>query len=150
MHWVAAADAVPAEIRLYSHLFNRPDPGAEATRWMTSTPTSLEILTGALVEPALADGPVGEAVQFERTGYFALDPRLQARAAGVQSDGRAAGYVGEGAGENLAGAVVLRDVNNSGHEWRLPGGAHRIDAFSRRKLSENDACQTESTGASRG
>ena len=43
-------------------------------RWPTSTRNSLEVLTGALVEPALVDAPVGEAVQFERTGYFAPDP----------------------------------------------------------------------------
>jgi glutaminyl-tRNA synthetase len=74
LHWVAAADAVPAEIRLYTHLFNRPDPGAEGDVLADINPESLEVLTGALVEPALADTPVGEAVQFERTGYFAIDP----------------------------------------------------------------------------
>jgi glutaminyl-tRNA synthetase len=74
LHWVAAADAVPAEIRLYSHLFNRPDPGAEGDALADLNPDSLEVLTGALVEPTLLDTPIGEAVQFERTGYFALDP----------------------------------------------------------------------------
>ncbi len=74
LHWVAAADAVAAEIRLYSHLFNRPDPGADGDALADLNPDSLEILTGALVEPALADLPVGQAVQFERTGYFAADP----------------------------------------------------------------------------
>ena len=74
LHWVAAADAVAAEIRLYSHLSNRPDPGADRDALADLNPDSLEVLTGALVEPALADGLVGEAVQFERTGYFALDP----------------------------------------------------------------------------
>jgi glutaminyl-tRNA synthetase len=74
LHWVAAADAVPAEIRLYAHLFNRPDPGAEGDVLADINPESLEVLTGALVEPSLADAPVGEAVQFERTGYFAIDP----------------------------------------------------------------------------
>ncbi len=74
LHWVAAADAVPAEIRLYSHLFNRPDPGADGDALDDLNPDSLEVLTGSLVEPGLLDTPVGEAVQFERTGYFALDP----------------------------------------------------------------------------
>jgi glutaminyl-tRNA synthetase len=73
LHWVAAADAVPAEIRLYSHLFNRPDPGAGGDALDDLNPQSLETLT-ALVEPSLLDAPIGEAVQFERTGYFALDP----------------------------------------------------------------------------
>jgi glutaminyl-tRNA synthetase len=74
LHWLAAADAVPAEIRLYSHLFNRPDPGADGDVLADLNPDSLEVLTGALVEPALLDAPIGEAVQFERTGYFARDP----------------------------------------------------------------------------
>ncbi|HET6307606.1 MAG TPA: glutamine--tRNA ligase, partial [Rhodopila sp.] len=77
LHWVAAADAVPAEIRLYSHLFNRPDPGADGDALADLNPDSLEVLTGCLVEPALANATVGEAVQFERTGYFALDPDSQ-------------------------------------------------------------------------
>ncbi len=72
LHWVAAADAVPAEIRLYSHLFNRPDPGADGDALDDLNPDSLEVLTGALVEPGLLDSPAAEAVQFERTGYFAL------------------------------------------------------------------------------
>jgi glutaminyl-tRNA synthetase len=74
LHWVAAADAVPAEIRLYSHLFNRPDPGADGDALADLNPQSLEVLTDSLVEPALLDTPIGEAVQFERSGYFALDP----------------------------------------------------------------------------
>ena len=77
LHWVAAADAVPAEIRLYSHLFNRPDPGADGDVLADLNPDSLEALTGCMVEPALRDAAVGEAVQFERTGYFALDPDTQ-------------------------------------------------------------------------
>jgi glutaminyl-tRNA synthetase len=77
LHWVAAADAVPAEVRLYSHLFNRPDPGADGDVLADLDPNSLEVLTGCLVEPALLDAAAGEAVQFERTGYFALDPDSQ-------------------------------------------------------------------------
>jgi glutaminyl-tRNA synthetase len=78
LHWVAAADAVAAEVRLYSHLFNRPDPGADGDVLADLNPDSLEVLSGALVEPALADAAVGEAVQFERTGYFAIDPDSRA------------------------------------------------------------------------
>ena len=65
---------MPAEARLYSHLFNRPDPGADGDALADLNPDSLEVLTGCLVEPALRDAPAGEAVQFERTGYFAPDP----------------------------------------------------------------------------
>ncbi|HEY8289524.1 MAG TPA: glutamine--tRNA ligase/YqeY domain fusion protein [Acetobacteraceae bacterium] len=74
LHWVAAVDAVPAELRLYSHLFNRPDPGADGDALADLNPDSLEVLSNALVEPALAELPSGQAVQFERTGYFATDP----------------------------------------------------------------------------
>jgi glutaminyl-tRNA synthetase len=74
LHWVAAADAVPAEVRLYEQLFARPDPGAEGDVMADLNPDSLEVVPGCLVEPALASAPVGEAVQFERTGYFCLDP----------------------------------------------------------------------------
>jgi len=74
LHWVAAADAVPAEVRLYSHLFNRPDPGADGDPLADLSTDSVEVLSGCLVEPALLDAPIGEAVQFERSGYFALDP----------------------------------------------------------------------------
>ncbi len=74
LHWVSAADAMPAEVRLYSHLFNRPDPGADGDALADLNPNSLEVLTDCLVEPALAEAAIGEAVQFERTGYFAADP----------------------------------------------------------------------------
>jgi glutaminyl-tRNA synthetase len=74
LHWVAAVDAVPAEVRLYNHLFVRPDPGADGDIMADLNPDSLEVLRGCLVEPALADAVVGEAVQFERQGYFCADP----------------------------------------------------------------------------
>ena len=74
LHWVAAADAMPAEVRLYSTLFDRPDPGADGDVMADLNPTSLEVLRDCLVEPALAAAPVGEAVQFERQGYFCADP----------------------------------------------------------------------------
>ena len=75
IHWVSAADAVRAEVRLYNPLFSRPDPGAEGGDVMADlNPDSVEVLRDALVEPALASAMVGEAVQFERQGYFCADP----------------------------------------------------------------------------
>jgi glutaminyl-tRNA synthetase len=74
LHWVAAADAMPAEVRLYNHLFARPDPGADGDIMADLNPGSLEVVRGCLLEPALAAAPVGEAVQFERLGYFCADP----------------------------------------------------------------------------
>ena len=74
LHWVAAADALPAEVRLYSTLFGRPDPGANGDVMADLNRQSLEVLRGCLVEPVLASAPVAEAVQFERMGYFCADP----------------------------------------------------------------------------
>jgi glutaminyl-tRNA synthetase len=72
MHWVAAEDSLPAEIRLYNPLFTRPDP--DATYFDSQiNPNSLEVIGDARVEPALADANSGEPVQFERQGYFCPD-----------------------------------------------------------------------------
>ena len=65
---------VPAELRLFSHFFNRPDPGADCSVMAALAADSLEVLTNCFVEPILAIAPVGEAMQFERTGYFCADP----------------------------------------------------------------------------
>ena len=73
MHWVAAADAVQADVRLYDHLFTRPDPGAEGDVFADINPDSVEVLSGCFLEPSLADAHAGEAVQFERLGYFCRD-----------------------------------------------------------------------------
>jgi glutaminyl-tRNA synthetase len=72
IHWVAAETAVPAQVRLYEPLFTRPDPGAEGDIFADLNPNSREVLEGR-VEPALAAAPPGEAVQFERQGYFCHD-----------------------------------------------------------------------------
>jgi len=74
LHWVSAAHAVPAEVRLYEHLFVRPDPGADGDLFADLNPSSETVRHGCLVEPALADTVVGETVQFERLGYFCPDP----------------------------------------------------------------------------
>src|SRR5205823_6401459 len=74
LHWVSAAHAVPAEIRLYNPLFIRPDPGAGGDLAADLNPRSLERLSGSLVEPALAAAQPGQPVQFERQGYFCPDP----------------------------------------------------------------------------
>jgi glutaminyl-tRNA synthetase len=74
LHWVAAATALPAEIRLYEPLFSRPDPGAGGDLIADLNPGSLEILSRCRIEPALAAAALGEAVQFERQGYFCADP----------------------------------------------------------------------------
>jgi glutaminyl-tRNA synthetase len=74
LHWVSAAHAVPAEVRLYDHLFSSPDPGAGDNFLADLSPGSLEVLRGCRVEPALAGLPAEARVQFERQGYFCVDP----------------------------------------------------------------------------
>ena len=72
LHWVSAAHAVPAEVRLYDHLFTRPDPGADGDLFADLNPSSETIVRGAMLEPALAEASLGETVQFERLGYFTV------------------------------------------------------------------------------
>ena len=74
LHWVSVAHGVPAEVRLYETLFTRPDPSAEGDLLDDLNPASERVLTGAILEPAAADTPAGETVQFERLGYFCGDP----------------------------------------------------------------------------
>ena len=76
IHWVSAADAVCAELRLYNPLFTKPDPGA-ADFAADLDPNSLEVLADAKLEPALAVEDLGDAMQFERQGYFVRDPDSQ-------------------------------------------------------------------------
>ena len=77
IHWVSAAHAVEATVRLYDHLFLKPDPddvpeGQDYTANLN--PNSLARLTGCRVEPSLAGAPALRGYQFERQGYFCVDP----------------------------------------------------------------------------
>jgi len=77
MHWVSAAHAISAEIRLYDKLFSKPDPydfpeGGDI--FDNLNPNSLEILTEAKLEPSLDSAKAGDRFQFERVGYFCVDP----------------------------------------------------------------------------
>ena len=74
IHWVSAEHSVPAELRLYNPLFTRPDPKGGENLAADLNPNSLEVLSNARVEPALAEGNSPEPVQFERQGYFCPDP----------------------------------------------------------------------------
>jgi glutaminyl-tRNA synthetase len=73
MHWLSAPHSVPAEIRLYNQLFVKPTPDA-ANFAADLNPQSLEILTGARVEPAIVADNSSDVMQFERQGYFVRDP----------------------------------------------------------------------------
>jgi glutaminyl-tRNA synthetase len=77
LHWVSAAHACPAEVRLYDHLFVKPDPEdapAGLDYRSNLNPDSLQVLTDCYVEPSLADAAPGSRYQFERQGYFCIDP----------------------------------------------------------------------------
>jgi glutaminyl-tRNA synthetase len=76
LHWVSAAHALPAEVRLYDTLFTTPDPGEageESDFKAFLNPNSLETLTASRVEPSLAGAVPGSRYQFERLGYFCMD-----------------------------------------------------------------------------
>ena len=77
IHWVSAAHAVQAEVRLYENLFTVPDPSdvPEGVDYKVNlNPKSLEVLPGCRLEPSLAAAKAGDRFQFERLGYFAVDP----------------------------------------------------------------------------
>jgi glutaminyl-tRNA synthetase len=73
MHWLSAARSIPAEVRIYNPLFLKPNPDA-ANFAADLNPQSLEVLSDARIEPAIAETNSADPVQFERQGYFARDP----------------------------------------------------------------------------
>jgi len=76
IHWVSAAHAVPAEVRLYDHLFTKDDPDdlPEGADWKINlNPNSLQTLADCRIEPYLASATPGSTYQFERLGYFCVD-----------------------------------------------------------------------------
>ena len=78
IHWVSAAHALQAEVRLYDRLFTKEDPedvGPGQDYKMNLNPNSLEVLRDCQVEPSLADAPPGSRFQFERLGYFCVDAK---------------------------------------------------------------------------
>jgi len=77
LHWVSAQHAIDAEVRLYAHLFTKEDPTRveEGQTWLDNlNPYSLVVLEGCKLEPSLATAKPGERYQFERKGYFCVDP----------------------------------------------------------------------------
>ena len=81
MHWVSAAHAISAEIRIYDKLFSKADPGevAEGGSFLDNlNPNSLDVVSTAKLEPSLSQAKHGEHFQFERVGYFCLDPDSKA------------------------------------------------------------------------
>jgi len=76
-HWVSAAHALGAEVRLYDHLFLTLNPGEERNILNAINPQSLDVLDRCLVEPSLGDSKPGDRYQFLRQGYFCVDPGSQ-------------------------------------------------------------------------
>jgi len=77
IHWVSTKHAASAEVRLYEKLFTKPDPNdyPEGGSFLDNlNPESLEVIADAKLEPSLADAKAGDRFQFERVGYFCLDP----------------------------------------------------------------------------
>jgi glutaminyl-tRNA synthetase len=74
IHWVSAAHALEAEARLYDYLFTQPNPDEADDFTSVLNPNSLQMLTGCKVEPSLAGAKAGSKFQFERQGYFCVDP----------------------------------------------------------------------------
>lgn len=75
IHWVAAAHAVPAELRLYDRLFTVEEPDSDKERHFMDflNPDSLKVLNDCRLEPSLAQAQAEDRFQFERQGYFCLD-----------------------------------------------------------------------------
>ena len=74
LHWVSAAHALDVEVRLYDRLFKSETPGNDGDYRADLNPASLEILASCKVEPSIAGAPAGARYQFERLGYFCVDP----------------------------------------------------------------------------
>jgi glutaminyl-tRNA synthetase len=81
IHWVSAAHAVDAEVRIYENLFSKENPAdVEEGQDFTANlnPNSVEVIKDAKLEPSLANAPVAARYQFERLGYFCVDPDSKA------------------------------------------------------------------------
>ncbi|MCE2925013.1 MAG: glutamine--tRNA ligase/YqeY domain fusion protein [Phycisphaeraceae bacterium] len=75
LHWISAHHTITGHVRLFDRLFNAEAPGERTGNWADDlTPDSIKVCTGCKLDPILADAPVGQAFQFERLGYFTIDP----------------------------------------------------------------------------
>ena len=108
IHWVSAAHAVEAEVRLYDHLFikQNPDDAPEGMDWKSNlNPKSVETLSGCKLEPSLAGAKSGDRFQFERLGYFCTDPDTEE------------GVMGQGLGVGEKPKLVFNRTATLRDEW---------------------------------
>ena len=101
IHWVSAADSIAAEVRLYNPLFTQPDPSGGEDFAADLNPNSLEVLTGARLEPALAERQARSAGAVRAPGLFLPRHGRSAGQAGVQPHRRPARHLGEREGGGL-------------------------------------------------
>jgi glutaminyl-tRNA synthetase len=87
LHWVSAAHAAEAEVRLYDHLFTKEAPDSDPDFRVNLNPHSLEVLRGARIEPGLKNAKPGDRFQFLRHGYFCVDTRESRPGASAVSGG---------------------------------------------------------------
>jgi glutaminyl-tRNA synthetase len=73
IHWVSAAHAVRAEVRLYDRLFTLENPDSAGNFLNAINPNSIAVISGCCLEPGLAEAAPGDRMQFERLGYFCID-----------------------------------------------------------------------------
>ena len=111
IHWVSAAESLPAEARLYDRLFTAPNPddAPEGKDFLSNlNPESLVVRSGARVEPALLALPAGTVFQLERTGYFVVDPDQRSGPSRLQPVGVAPRLVGEDREEGRRSGMSAR------------------------------------------
>ena len=109
LHWVSATHALEAEVRLYDRLFTKEDPGVEEDFLSCVNPDSLKVLTGCKVEPSLAGAVPGDRFQFERLGYFCVDPDSSEARGGAAGD--------RACGESAARRLVFNRTVDLKDEW---------------------------------
>ena len=105
LHWLSAAHAVPAEARLYEHLFTRPDPGAEGDLLADINPESEEVLAGCLVEPSLAAVAGGRDRPVRAAGLLLPRPRLPPRPPRLQPHPHPQGHLGQDPDQRATGHI---------------------------------------------
>ena len=132
LHWVSAAHAVPAEVRLYDHLFSRPDPGADGDLFADLNPASETIVRGAMLEPALAETPRRRDRPVRAARLLHAGRGFATGRARVQPDADAQGHLGEGPG---AGPARRGRVTHVPRRLRAPPRASLASGQAVRRLT---------------
>ena len=135
LHWVSASHALPVEVRLYDRLFTAEDPEkTEPGRTFLDhlNPAIARGASGCQAEPSLRGAPVASRFQFERLGYFCVDPDSTAGDARLQPHGVAPRYVGQdrtkAAGLAPMWVTSARSTTSASRRWTRPAAAGMVDA----------------------